>query len=228
MPNILCIETATTVCSVALSTDEKIFSREINEGFSHAEKLTVFIDEVVRDSKLRYKDLNAVAVSNGPGSYTGLRIGISAAKGLCFALDIPLISVSTLQAMAQGALNKLPGNSESFLLCPMIDARRMEVYSSLFDRRLNNITQTEAIVVDENYYSDFKNEKIFYFGDGAEKCRSILENNESFLFLPGIFLSSVFMIDLAAEKYLNNNFENLSIFEPNYLKQFKAGVKKSE
>ena len=224
---LLNLETSTNICSVAVSDGESIIAfRETNEGFSHAEKLTVFIAEVLEESKIKLKDLDAVAVSSGPGSYTGLRIGISVAKGLCFAVDKQLISIPTLQAMASGSLEKLVNVDSNILLCPMIDARRMEVYCALYDSNLNCHQAAIAKVVTSELFSeinDFK--KIYFFGDGAEKCRLIL--NPLFEYLPDVFPSAKKMAKLANKKWKNGQFENLALFEPFYLKEYKAG-KKSE
>ena len=145
--HILCIETSTTVCSVCIIADEKIISfREVNNGFSHAENLHGFIEEVLKESNLSFSQLSAVAVSKGPGSYTGLRIGVSAAKGLCYALNIPLISIDTLQSMAWGAAQT---KNDTVLFCPMLDARRMEVYCAVYTKNLETVLPVNALVLDE-------------------------------------------------------------------------------
>ena len=219
---LLCIETATSICSVALTDKGNIITfREINEGFSHAEKLTVFISEVLEEAGKKFKDLDAVAVSCGPGSYTGLRIGVSVAKGLCLAADKPLISISTLEAMASGAREKIKISNSEILFCPMIDARRMEVYTALYDLQLNCLHPSSAIVVTEDLLADKRIGKtVYYFGNGAEKCRTILESQKEFVFYPEIFPSAKYMAGLALEKFNDTQFENLSLFEPFYLKEF--------
>lgn len=228
MSLILNIETATQVCSVGLSRDGKILAkRESHEKNIHATVVSIFSDEVCKEVGIQMHELDAVAVSKGPGSYTGLRIGVSTAKGFCYALDIPLISIPTLQSMALGALSSnresLPGNS---LFCPMIDARRMEVYTALYD--LNNIElrKTEALIVEENSFDkELANHSIYFFGDGAEKCRELLEPR-GMIFLERIHPAADSMARIAAEKFNAKQFEDLAYFEPYYLKDFIAGAPK--
>jgi len=224
MPLILSLETATTNCSVALASDGKVVaSRSINSGYSHAEKINVFIQEVIAQAGVTLKDLQAVAVSSGPGSYTGLRIGISTAKGLCYALDIPLISVNTLDAMAQGIT---AGKDE--LIVPMIDARRMEVYSAVYDSEKKRVSEIEAIVVDNHYYSNFRSEKkLVLAGDGADKCQTLFQNESSIIIQTSFVPQAEFMAELAEQKFLNSDFENVALFEPFYLKEFVAGPKRA-
>lgn len=224
---LLCIETATSVCSVALTEKGKVISfREINEGFSHAEMLTVFISEILEETGIQVKNFDAVAVSSGPGSYTGLRIGVSAAKGLCLAGDIPLINISTLEAMAYGARDEIKREDTDILFCPMIDARRMEVYTALYDLQLNCLNPSSASIVTEDLFSDkLEGKAIYYFGDGAEKCRMILNSQSEFIFYPGIFSSAKYMAGLAYNKFIDKQFENLSLFEPFYLKEYQPGRK---
>jgi len=227
MSYILQIETATTVCSVALARDGEVVAyKQLDERNIHAEIITLFIEELIATVGINYSDLDAIAVSCGPGSYTGLRIGISTAKGLCFALDKPLIAVETLEAMAAGVTDKEEHANK--LLCPMIDARRMEVYTALFDGRGNRITSTSAAIIDENSFSDvLKNNKVLFFGDGADKCQAMLGNNLNAEFLPGFSNSAVYLTQRAFEKFNNRDFEDVAYFEPYYLKDFIAGVKKS-
>lgn len=237
MALILNIETATTVCSVALAKDGQLVSyKEQNEGYTHAENLTLFIEEVVNKSGYAFKDIDAIAVSKGPGSYTGLRIGVSTAKGLCFALDKPLISVNTLLSLSltlskgEGkSLNKI--NSEKFLLCPMLDARRMEVYSAIYDFQLNTIKETSAEIIDEHFIEKTLSplgragEALCFFGDGAAKCKSVLSNNPNAIFVDNIFPSAKNMITLSEKAFAANQFEDMAYFEPYYLKDFVAGKK---
>jgi tRNA threonylcarbamoyladenosine biosynthesis protein TsaB len=220
---ILCIETATNVCSVALCIGEKVLaSRETSVGFSHAEKLTVFISEILQEADVKLSDVEAVAVSAGPGSYTGLRIGVSVAKGLCFAADKPLISIPTLEAMAVRALHHVNAINKDALFCPMIDARRMEVYCALYDSQLISIQPVAAKIVTPEFYSEIiEFRQIYFFGDGAEKCRSILHS--PFVFLPDVFPSALHMAKLANRKYVDKEFENLALFEPFYLKEYYTG-----
>lgn len=212
---ILNLETSTRNCSVALAKNgETIICKEIAEiGFSHAEKLHVFIEEIIKEANINFSDLKAIAVSTGPGSYTGLRIGVSAAKGLCFALDIPLISVDTLKVLAsQVAIEK-------GVIIPMIDARRMEVYSAIFDHQYNKIRAIEAQILDENSFSEIE-EKIYIIGDSSEKAKTIL-THKNISYLDEIqFPSANQMSKLSFEKFQNNDFEDVAYFEPFYLKDF--------
>jgi tRNA threonylcarbamoyladenosine biosynthesis protein TsaB len=224
MPLILSLETATTNCSVALASNGKIIAaRSINSGYSHAEKINVFIQEVIDQANVTLKQLSAIAVSSGPGSYTGLRIGISTAKGLCYALDLPLIAINTLDAMAYG-MNA--GSNE--LLVPMIDARRMEVYSAVYDHQKNRLSEPQAIVVDNNYYSTFRDKhKLLLGGDGADKCSDLFKSDPGIKIQEGFMPQAEFMTELAERKFKNSEFENVALFEPFYLKEFVAGPKKS-
>jgi tRNA threonylcarbamoyladenosine biosynthesis protein TsaB len=212
---ILNIETSTKNCSVSISKNGKtLVCKELSDaGFSHAEKLHFFIEEVLLESKLTFKDLSAIAVSKGPGSYTGLRIGVSAAKGLCFALDIPLISVDTLQVLASQA------EVENGIIIPMIDARRMEVYSAIFDKNYNKILDVQAEILDENSFSEIK-ETIYFVGDCNEKAKTVLTNN-NFVFIDDkIYPSANEMSKLSFDKFENSDFEDVAYFEPFYLKDF--------
>ena len=221
MPYILNIETATKNCSVALAKDGKtVLSKEIaQEGYSHAERLHVFIEEIIKEAQITFKDLSAIAVSQGPGSYTGLRIGVSAAKGLCFALDIPLIAVDTLQVLASQA--KL----SSGLIIPMLDARRMEVYSAIFTLNYENKRAVQAEIITENSFEDLE-ETLYFVGDCAEKCKAVL-TKDNFVFLGDIkYPSAKEMSFLSFEKYKNNDFVDVAYFEPYYLKDFMTTVSK--
>lgn len=221
MPLILHIETATDTCSVALSDSGKpISSKETVKTRSHASVLTVFIDEILKENKITVADLDAVAVSKGPGSYTGLRIGVATAKGLCYGAGKPLISVNTLQSMcAAFLLNKKPG--DDFLYCPLIDARRMEVYVALFDSDLRFVESTAAVVLDEAFLTNHLNKnKIYFFGDGAEKLKPLLAENKNVFFNSDFSPSATGMITLAEKKFSSNEFEDLAYFEPFYLKDF--------
>ena len=218
---ILNIETSTKNCSVSLAENGKtIICKELSEaGFSHAEKLHVFIENVLSESNLTYKDLSAIAVSKGPGSYTGLRIGVSAAKGLCYALDIKLIAVDTLQILA----NQI--KIENGLIVPMIDARRMEVYSAIFDKNGTKIREVQAQILDENSFQDIQ-ENIYFLGDCNQKAKTILTKN-NFIFVDDkIFPSANEMSKLSFDKFQNNDFEDVAYFEPYYLKDFLITVSK--
>ena len=219
LTHILCIETSTTVCSVCVTANEKIISfREINNGFTHAENLHGFIEEVLQESGLSFSKLSAVAVSKGPGSYTGLRIGVSATKGLCYALNVPLISIDTLQSIASSVVQS---KTEDVLFCPMLDARRMEVYCAVYNRNLETVLPVNALVLDENSISVFNFEKpICFFGDGMSKAKELLKKIKSATFLENVFPSSKSMATLAYAKFQQKQFENLALFEPFYLKEF--------
>ena len=221
---ILNIETATKNCSVSISDGAEVLAlKELNEGkFSHAEKLHSFILEVLELAKLEMKDLDAVAVSKGPGSYTGLRIGVSTAKGLCYALDIPLISVSTLKCIA---LQIQP--EESDYVAPLLDARRMEVYSAVFDSHHIQVRETKAEIIDEKSFTELLEKgKVGFLGDGAEKCVDFIKHKNA-LFLAGKHPSSREMAILSDHKYKDKAFEDLAYFEPFYLKDFVAGKPKN-
>ena len=215
MSYILNIETATKNCSVALAKDGKtILCKELStEGFSHAEKLHVFIEEIIAETEISINDLNAIAVSSGPGSYTGLRIGVSAAKGLSFSLNIPLISVDTLTSLANQVL------FFDGLIIPMIDARRMEVYSAVFNPNKEIIRKVEAEILTENSFNEIV-EKIYFIGDSNEKAKAIF-TKPNFVFLDEIkYPSAKEMSSLSYKKFLENNFEDVAYYEPYYLKDF--------
>jgi len=225
---ILQIETATASCSVALAKNGTVVGlRQVNGRNLHAEVITRFVEELTTGAGFSYKNLDAIAVSCGPGSYTGLRIGISTAKGLCFALDKPLIAVETLAAMAGGVagLDEY-SNQTDLLLCPMIDARRMEVYTAIFKINGENVKPTAAEIVDENSFADIlQNNKVLFFGDGAEKCFNVLKTHPNALYLPDFLNSATHLTKKAAEKFNNGDFEDVAYFEPYYLKDFIAGKK---
>ena len=215
---ILNIETATKNCSVALAKNgETILCKEISElGYSHAEKLHVFIEEICNENSIQLKDLQAIAVSKGPGSYTGLRIGVSAAKGLCYALDIPLISVDTLAVLASQAVSIAKENE---LVVPMIDARRMEVYSSIFNNKLEKTREIEAQIIDENSFASIEN-NVYFIGDSSEKAKAVLTKS-NFIFSDEIvYPSAKDMSAISFQKFLNKDFEDVAYFEPFYLKDF--------
>jgi len=225
---ILQIETATASCSVALAKDGDVLGfKQVNGRNLHAEVITRFVEELITGAGFSYNNLDAIAVSCGPGSYTGLRIGVSTAKGLCFALDKPLIAVETLAAMAEGAAGMdVYSNQTDLLLCPMIDARRMEVYTAIFNINGENIKPTAAEIVDENSFADIlQNNNVLFFGDGAEKCFNVLKAHPNALYLPDFLNSATHLTKKAAEKFNNGDFEDVAYFEPYYLKDFIAGKK---
>ncbi|MBA2613711.1 MAG: tRNA (adenosine(37)-N6)-threonylcarbamoyltransferase complex dimerization subunit type 1 TsaB [Bacteroidetes bacterium] len=225
MAFILNIETSTTVCSVSISQNGELLScKEINNGYTHAENLHVFIKEVLHEVSLDISKLNAVAISKGPGSYTGLRIGVSAAKGLAYGLNIPLIALDTLQVMTNSALVK-EAKGEAY--CPMIDARRMEVYTAVYDNTLKQLKKTEALIVDENSIKHFSSfNKICFFGDGMQKCQEVLGQLKNAEFIDNIFPSAKNMCDLSYKKYKEEKFEDVAYLEPFYLKDFLIISKK--
>lgn len=218
---ILNIETATKNCSVSLAKNgETIALREIaEEGYSHAEKLHVFIEEIISESKISLKDLNGVAVSQGPGSYTGLRIGVSSAKGLCYALNIPLIAIDTLQSLAAQI------TISDGIIIPMIDARRMEVFSATYDNHLNIIQKVSAeIITEENYQN--REEEIHFLGDGAPKCKAFLNKNNFIFHDEIIYPSAKEMSLLSFEKHKKSDTVDVAYFEPLYVKDFMITKKK--
>jgi len=220
---LLNIETATKNCSVSLSENENVLTlAELNEGqFSHAEKLHTFILTVLKDSAKEMHDIDAIAVSKGPGSYTGLRIGVSAAKGLCFALDKPLISIPTLTLLASSIKAK---NNE--FIVPLLDARRMEVYSAIFNSKYEQIRKTKAEIIDSNSFNELLDKgKTYFLGDGAAKCKEIIKHKNA-MFLDNYFPSAKEMAKLSFTKYQTNSFEDVAYFEPYYLKDFVAGKPK--
>jgi tRNA threonylcarbamoyladenosine biosynthesis protein TsaB len=227
MSYILQIETATTVCSVALSSNGKLVAcKQVDQRNIHAEIITLYIEELILSAGIKYNDLDAIAVSSGPGSYTGLRIGVSTAKGLCYALDKPLIAIETLDAMASGVITANVLTHDT-LLCPMIDARRMEVYTALFDNTGKKVKATIAEIIDGDSFSEqLKSNKILFFGDGAEKCREVFGNNPNAQFLPSFINSAEHLTKKAAEKLNAKDFEDVAYFEPYYLKEFLVAAKK--
>ncbi|WEK20765.1 MAG: tRNA (adenosine(37)-N6)-threonylcarbamoyltransferase complex dimerization subunit type 1 TsaB [Candidatus Pedobacter colombiensis] len=219
MATILQIETATQVCSAAVSVNGKTIAlKEEMASNIHAGSLTLFIKEVMDTAGLQFTDLDAVSVSKGPGSYTGLRIGVSTAKGLCFALDKPLIAVDTLQMMAAGFLVEQAGAEG--LICAMIDARRMEVFTAVFDADLNYVLPTEAKIIDENSFAaELALGKVTFIGDGAMKCAAVLQH-ENAAFSELNFNSAAYMSQLAYKAFTAAQFEDVAYFEPFYLKDF--------
>lgn len=216
MALLLNIETATRNCSVALSLDGEITSiAEIaGEGYLHAEKLHVFIEDVIRNAGYSLKDINAVAVSMGPGSYTGLRIGVSAAKGLCYALGIPLIAVDTLEVMAR-RISVAPGE----LIIPMIDARRMEVYNGVYDSNYTRLREVKAEIITMDSFREYEG-KLHLIGDGAAKCREVLNSDKFIYHEIELFPSAAQMCRMSFDKYKISDTVDVAYFEPFYLKDF--------
>jgi tRNA threonylcarbamoyladenosine biosynthesis protein TsaB len=231
MAVILNIETSTEVCSVNISRHGQLIAeRESSEGMNHSRLLTIYIDELLHETGYPASALDAVAISKGPGSYTGLRIGVSVAKGLCYSLDIPMIAVGTLDAAGKFAAENhkefLPGGVQQMepLFCPMIDARRMEVYTAFYNIRGEIVEPVSAKVIDENSFRGLlQNHRILFFGNGAEKCRPALIHPNA-LFTGPDKASARFMIKYTEEKYNNHKWEDVAYFEPYYLKEFIATV----
>ncbi len=218
MSLILCIETASTNCSVAIGKEGEILSlkEDYSSDYSHAERLHIFIQEILKENNIDQKDLSAIAVSKGPGSYTGLRIGVSAAKGLCFALDLPLISISTLTALAWQV------EEEGFVV-PMLDARRMEVYAAVFDAGKNQVKKTEAVILETDSYMEYLDQgKVTFIGSGVPKFREICSHSNA-NFIEGKLPSAEQMVALANHKMKKGDFEDVAYFEPYYLKDFISG-----
>ncbi len=223
MSCILHIETSTEACSVAVSQDgATIFHVEDTQGPSHATKLGTFVDEALSFTDNHAIPFDAVAVSCGPGSYTGLRIGVSMAKGVCYSRDLKLISVPTLQVMSVPVLLVHDDLPEDALICPMIDARRMEVYTALYTRALRPVVDTCAMIIDaDSFKEQLDKHPIYFFGNGAAKCKEVI-NHPNAHFFDGIQPLAKNMAPLAERAFLREEFEDVAYFEPFYLKEFVA------
>jgi len=224
MALILHIETATPVCSVALGRGGVLLAHKTSsEQNVHSEKLTVFIEEIMQECDFNFNMLDAIAVSEGPGSYTGLRIGASVAKGLCYGLEKPLIAIKTLQSMAYGMSIQYP--DENALYCPMLDARRMEVYTALYDFKGFEIERTAAMVINPlSFRNVLLQRKVIFAGDGMAKCKEVMESPNA-IFFDHFYHSSEWMIPLAEAKWKAKQFADTAYFEPFYLKDFQTGKK---
>jgi len=219
LTNILCIETASTNCSVALGVNGNVVAvkEDYDQGYSHAERLHLFIRDILKDNSLELSNLDAIAISKGPGSYTGLRIGVSAAKGLCFSLNIPLISVPTLTSLA------FQVTTEEGFVVPMMDARRMEVYTAVFDASGNQVEETSAKILDESSYSEYLEKgKVHFIGSGVAKFKEIC-NHQNAVFIDDKMPSAKEMVAIASAKNKISDHENVAYFEPYYLKDFMMG-----
>jgi tRNA threonylcarbamoyladenosine biosynthesis protein TsaB len=216
---LLHIESTSTVCSVSISKDAELLSlKELDNGYTHAENLHVFIEQVLRESNLKVGDLNAISVSSGPGSYTGLRIGFSAAKGLAFALNIPLITIETLKVLSVAAIQHIKTEA---VFIPFMDARRMEVYCAAYDHKLNQLLPVQALVLNEESIKAFNlNKPLFFFGDGMPKAKELLQHLPQAHFIKNITASAAGMIQMAFEKFKAKDFADIAYSEPNYLKEF--------
>lgn len=228
MSCILNIETSTSVCSVALSAGgEVVFEKASFDGPSHAALLGVFVEEALAILKAKGKKLDAVAVSSGPGSYTGLRIGVSVAKGLCFGFGIPLIGIPTLEILTATVIKERP-EATGEIYCAMLDARRMEVYAAIYDAGLNTLRVTSADIVDADTYALYLEKgKVCFFGNGADKCKPAITSPNA-LFIDDIHPLAVNMVPLAEQAFAAGQFENVAYFEPFYLKEFQATVAKNK
>ena len=231
---ILNIETSTHVCSVSLSRDgELIAIKESSEDKSHARLLTLYIQEILDSHKIGVSSLDAIAVSKGPGSYTGLRIGVSTAKGLAYGAGIKLIGINSLQALTQAVMRDYShkitsGNTDDILLCPMIDARRMEVYTALYTTANQPVKDTSAIIINPDTFDTYTDKyKLWLFGTGAGKCREIIDH-PSIRFLDDIEPSAKNMIELSELAFKEQQFEDVAYFEPFYLKDFIATIPKNK
>ncbi|MBW2938652.1 tRNA (adenosine(37)-N6)-threonylcarbamoyltransferase complex dimerization subunit type 1 TsaB [Aureisphaera sp. CAU 1614] len=216
MATILCLETATTNCSVALSENGSViaFREDNSKEYSHAERLHVFIEEALEEANINLNDISAIAISKGPGSYTGLRIGVSSAKGLSYSLDKPLISIPTLQSLVMQV------KDQTDYIIPMLDARRMEVYASVYNGKKQEIRNTKAEVLNENSFSEYLEKgTVTFIGNGVVKFKEIC-NHANAKFVEGKMPTALSMAFLAYEKFQQNDFEDVAYFEPYYLKDF--------
>ncbi len=228
MACILNIETSAKACSIALADNASIlFERMDKDQSSHAKNLGVFAKEALDFVRTKQLRLDAIAVSEGPGSYTGLRIGVSEAKGLCYGLGIPLIALNTLQIITDLVIKtRQPG--QDVLLCSMIDARRMEVYDAVYDVEMNAVKPISAEIIDEDSFNDLlKEHQILFFGDGAEKCKAVIQSPNA-VFIDGIFPQACMMTAMAEACYRNRQFADTAYFEPFYLKEFQATTPKNK
>ncbi|MCW9019961.1 MAG: tRNA (adenosine(37)-N6)-threonylcarbamoyltransferase complex dimerization subunit type 1 TsaB, partial [Flavobacteriales bacterium] len=212
--------------SIALSNENELLAiEEVGGAYSHAENVTNFIEKVVKKANINFNDIDAIAVSKGPGSYTGLRIGVSSAKGLCYALNKPLIAIDTLQAMALRMAKQI--SVKNLFFCPMIDARRMEVYTAIYNANNELVEPISAKIIDENSFSKYlDNQKVMFFGDGAEKCKTLFSGNKNAFFNESVLPSAIEINELALKKLNNNQLEDVAYFEPFYLKDFIATTPK--
>ena len=224
MALILNIDTSTDVCSVAIARDGNVIAlKENDEGFNHSTLLGVYVDDLLKENDLTASDLYAVAVSMGPGSYTGLRIVVCLAKGICFGAGKPLIAVSTLAALANAVAQR---EDEEAFYCPMIDARRMEVFTAVYDLALNEVLPNQAMIIDENSFSELlSSHKMFFMGNGADKVKDVIVNDNA-EFVYGVQLNAVDMIALSEKAYREGDFLDLAYSTPNYIKKFQTTVPK--
>ncbi|MEM9337831.1 MAG: tRNA (adenosine(37)-N6)-threonylcarbamoyltransferase complex dimerization subunit type 1 TsaB [Bacteroidota bacterium] len=225
MAFILSIETSTTRCSVALHENGELRSSQAHQvEKSHSSLLPSIVEEILKEAGRSYQDLDAVAVSSGPGSYTGLRIGVTTAKGFCYSLSIPLISVDTLDSMLQAVKGKFKGNH---FLCPMLDARRMEVYTKMINQEMAEVWALQAKILDEDSLAAFNKETVYVFGNGMPKFKEIVAQ-ENVVFIEDIYPDASNMGMLAYDKFQAAKFEDTAYFEPNYLKEWRTTTPKKQ
>ncbi|NQV52047.1 MAG: tRNA (adenosine(37)-N6)-threonylcarbamoyltransferase complex dimerization subunit type 1 TsaB [Flavobacteriales bacterium] len=228
MALILNIESSTTVCSVSLAQDGMVLlSREVDEGYSHAENLAVFVDEVLKEKGVSTAQLDAVSVSRGPGSFTGLRIGVSLAKGLCYGAGVPLLSIDTLQLMCMHPLvQKQIADDEKVMLCPMLDARRMEVYAAVYDPSLQIQREVAPVILEaDSFQEELKEGGLVFFGNGSDKFRELVDHVNAY-FVSEVGPSALHMATLSEAAYQLDEFEDVAYFEPFYLKAFQGTTPK--
>lgn len=227
MPCILHIDTSTDVCSAALADNGVVMEEKVScEGHSHASSLGLYVTDCLDCAKRNGLSLDAVAVSAGPGSYTGLRIGVSMAKGICFGLDIPLISVPTLELLASAVIRNHP--REDALFCAMLDARRMEVYAAIYNRDREQVREAKAEIVTAGTYASYLNDgRVCFFGNGSDKCKPVIDHPNA-VFVPDVHPMAAQMVPLAEERYAKGLFEDVAYFEPFYLKEFLAVIAKNK
>ena len=226
MTKILCADTSSQLCSVSIFNKDKLVDN-INSKIerSHSKLLLKLIDSILIKNNLSLKNLDAFSIAKGPGSYTGLRIGVSTFKGLCYSLEKPLIGINTLEILSISAKEKIIDTD--YNLCPMIDARRMEVFTKLLNENLEEVDEDKALILEENSFNNFKNKKIYFFGDGSYKFKKI-SKDKNHNFLKNIESNSQFMGYLSYKKYLDKDFEDISLFEPFYIKDFHLVKKKKK
>ena len=226
MSKILCVDTTSEFCSVSLFDGyELVCSTNSKIERSHSKLIISLIDKVIKEGKIEISDVDAFSISRGPGSYTGLRIGLSCLKGFCYALDKPLISINTLKILAKSSIEKI--DDKDSYICPMIDARRMEVFTKVFNYSLEEIQKDSALILNENSFESYTNKTIYFVGSGSKKFEEI-SNNYNFKFFSDIIPNSIYMGELSHNKFIDNDFEELASFEPNYIKDFYLIKKKDK
>ncbi|NSW45762.1 MAG: tRNA (adenosine(37)-N6)-threonylcarbamoyltransferase complex dimerization subunit type 1 TsaB [Bacteroidales bacterium] len=225
MTFILNIETSGEICSVSLSKNKEIIAyKESSEKNSHSTKLAILTDQILKETSIKPSQLKAIAVSQGPGSYTGLRIGVAFAKGLCYANHIPLLAVDTLMIYGMQFLQNQSIDNDA-LICPMIDARRMEVYTAIYDSSLKPIMSVTSLILNENSFESYKHQKIYFIGSGLEKWRTLAQSKyPNYYFVSNILPYASAMASLSYTLYNNQHFVDVAYFEPFYLKEFMAGT----